>query len=1293
MNKTNSEQLSRLARDTSPHSSRKSKLVQVSDICYENPPENNVNSGSCKNPDPSVVVCKSSGTECDIKSNISCLQINLHKCKAASYNLSEVISNTKTGLVFVQEPWTYVDKVRGKLQGWKLFQGNQSGERPRACIYATPNLKCQPLPIFSSRDITAVMVSNVFKDEDECVFVSAYMAAEDTAPPQVLRRLVLHCQQKQIPLIVGTDANAHHTLWGSSDINKRGEELLEFCAASNLEICNVGKKPTFRTRNREEVLDLTLANEYAFEKVSDWHVSDVPSLSDHMYIRFAVLSSTKSRDVMIRNIHRTCWSKYVAELDHRLNEYTQPFTISSIEEIDECCENIQNVIVNSFKAACPLRKLRMDGKHKKWWNPELALLRQEVRQAHRKAIKTKAEIDWEAKKRAQARFKKAVRKAQRESWKQFTQSIEGLSPTARLVKAVKKNKAAQLSCIQKEDGGLTESPESTLNYLLDALAPGSLEIGNDKLVNTQSSCVTPADENFIASICSTERMKAAIDDFEPYKSPGQDGIYPVLLQKGWEYIKDHYCAIFKACLRYGYVPKSWRTGSGVFLPKPGKNNYFEVKSFRMITLTSFQLKWLERLILYKLNEDSKIQDKISGAQYGFRAGVSTETALHEFVLRIERNLAKKRPALGVFLDIAGAFDNIKFSAIERALLELEVPNVLIHWIKFMLGHRTVKASLYGKDVTRKMERGCPQGGILSPFLWNCVINSLLLKLEREGIYNQAYADDLALLIPSSSEVYLRCRAQQALNIATEWANINGLQFSEKKTEIVLFSHKRKFSVGTLRLNGKKLNLSEEARLLGVTLDSKLTWKNHITNVSKKAVSSLMQCKQFLGKMWGMKPKTMKWIYTAMVRPIVSYACVSWVSAIEKLYLRNILQRVQRLACLMITSAFPSTPTAAMEVLMNIQPIDEFIRAEAIKGSYRLDQAGHWFAGPVGTSGNIRSHADVCNNVRKELPLLCMPADKTTKSKVFKRNFECLVFDRKGATEYLHALKESSIKAFTDGSKLNAKVGAGFRIENPNDQQLQESSFFLGSHGTVFQAEVFAISAVAEYLLLEGVRNQKIAILTDSQAAIGALKCTVVQSRLVWQCIENLNKVGESNCLQIAWIPGHSGIPGNEAADNLAKSGSQLSMLGPEPFIPVPYASCVQEIKNWSLNRWKTSWDKRKDCRKTKEVIDWVSPRLSNRLLSLHRPQLHSLMQVITGHCNLQKHKVTTGRATQPCCPKCGTEDETPDHHVERCQTYQDVRAKCFGKQNISIKTILTNSNVKSLARYLSEAGRLTEYEQ
>ena len=95
---------------------------------------------------------------------------------------------------------------------------------------------------------------------DSFVFISAYIVAEEPASPNLLSDLLVFTENQQIPTIVGTDANAHHTIWGSSDINPREEDLLAYCASAESNFCNVGNKPTFRAKTREEVLDLTLVN-------------------------------------------------------------------------------------------------------------------------------------------------------------------------------------------------------------------------------------------------------------------------------------------------------------------------------------------------------------------------------------------------------------------------------------------------------------------------------------------------------------------------------------------------------------------------------------------------------------------------------------------------------------------------------------------------------------------------------------------------------------------------------------------------------------------------------------------------------------------------------------------------------------------------------------------------------------------------------------------------------------------------------------------------------------------------
>ena len=315
------------------------------------------------------------------KSNgFECWQSNLHKSKAASYNLCEVTKNIRSGIVLIQEPWTYGGAIRSKLRGWKLFQGNKKYKRPRACIYVTSDMTCSLIPQFSSEDEVAVRVKNVRREGDSFAFVSAYMSLEEPAPPVILKELLSFSDRDKIPTVIGTDANAHHTVWGSSNVNTRGMDLLMFCASANLHICNVGSKPTFRTRKREEVLDLTLINRNAENCISDWHVSDVPSFSDHMYIWFRVQRGTK-RTKMIRNVRRTCWNKYANELDHRLHDLNStPVSISSVDDIEKLASTVQSQIIKSYNVSCLQRKIRRKTDNI-WWNTELTCLRREARKA------------------------------------------------------------------------------------------------------------------------------------------------------------------------------------------------------------------------------------------------------------------------------------------------------------------------------------------------------------------------------------------------------------------------------------------------------------------------------------------------------------------------------------------------------------------------------------------------------------------------------------------------------------------------------------------------------------------------------------------------------------------------------------------------------------------------------------------------------------------------------------------------------------------------------------------------
>ena len=126
------------------------------------------------------------------------------------------------------------------------------------------------------------------------------------------------------------------------------------------------------------------------------------------------------------------------------------------------------------------------------------------------------------------------------------------------------------------------------------------------------------------------------------------------------------------------------------------------------------------------------------------------------------------------------------------------------------------------------------------------------------------------------------------------------------------------------------------------------------------------------------------------------------------------------------------------------------------------------------------------------------------------------YGQKNAIRYKSVLNKNTVKVYTDGSKLDGRVGAGFYAKYPNNFPKQ-AFFHHGLHSTVFQAKILAILEVAKNLLSEKMHNQSIVVLVNSQVAIKSLiKCTVT-SITVLNCIRNLNQLGKQNHVTIAWI--------------------------------------------------------------------------------------------------------------------------------------------------------------------------------
>lgn len=1191
-------------------------------------------------------------------SDLTITQINLHHSKGASAVLLRRMAVAHTHISLIQEPWVVKGTIKG-LGGLRTFKV-PGAERPRACV-AVRGIEATPLWEVSTGDLMAVRIK---LGTTEMVLASVYLPIDgDISPPADLDRVLDYCQNRNIPLIAGCDANAHHEVWGSTDTNNRGDSLLEYLVTTDLDILNTGNAPTFRNAIRAEVIDITLCTRNWVNRAKGWKVCKEPSLSDHYQIEFVITVPAPKARPSTRNPRRANWAGFAAVLEENMKGFTDE--IKNIVELEDAAEALKNNLRTAFEENCPLKEIR--GKPlTPWWNDNLERLKRNTKSLHAKAVRTNSDSHWQSFRKTRDEYRDAIRTAKTKGWRTFCNEIKKGSEAARLDKILAKNPEAILGSLRMQNGEFSETDEQTLGCLVEAHFPGFHVDKGD--LGSEISSLDPPNEHRTAKkedwklakeIVTPDRMRWAIKSFDPYKSPGPDGIYPALLQRAGEMLIGPMTRIARASLALGHVPRAWTESRVVFIPKAGRASYVSTKDFRPISLTSFFLKTIERLVDRYVRDGPLKTKPLSNSQHAYQAGLSTETALKTAVSFVGEQLGAGGFAVGTFIDIEGAFNNTSRGAIGAALKRHGVPQCVNKWIEHMLASRTLEASK-GEATTRgKVTSGCPQGGVLSPLLWNLVVNELIEEIEKRGHKVVGYADDLLIIIRGPFLDTLMNITQSVLKVIESWCEKTGLSVNPKKTEIMVFTKRYKWDRNCpLVLNGQKLEFAREVKYLGVTLDGKLSWKTHLERRCRGLMAALWLLRRAIGSSWGLRPSVMMWIYETILKPRLTYAAVVWWSRTTITTAKAALERLRGTILRAATGAARSTPTAALGVLLGVGPLHNVIAVQAAKSNYRLKR----------TKGLIINKRKWPKGLA-EGGVLEMPSDRTPRSYLFDKKYKITLSTKEEWESDKARLPSSREIWYTDGSKIGDLAGTGVY-----QRKGSKGTFVpLGRYATITQAELMGIAIAAQLACLEET-VERVYICSDSLAALSALKNYTTESKQVLECHNLLNRLAEKRSVEILWVPGHKGIRGNEIADDLARLGARETLMGPEPAVGITYAQIKAHLdrRNKELNR--EAWIEAEGCRQSRTFIrEDQLEQWPEKMLQLNRQEIKTLVGIITGHAEVNYHKHNTGRTSDPDCRFCGEEEETVLHILCDCEALVGRRSKILGEPIIEEPHFNTDS--------------------
>ncbi len=572
------------------------------------------------------------------------------------------------------------------------------------------------------------------------------------------------------------------------------------------------------------------------------------------------------------------------------------------------------------------------------------------------------------------------------------------------------------------------------------------------------------------------------------------------------------------------------------------------------------------------------------------------------------------------------------------MAEKGVPNNILTWYVNLLKNRQVCAEVQGKSVEIRPSRGSPQGGVLSPLIWNLIVDRFLSNHTKGPVRVLGYADDILLYVIGVCPTTMGEIIQPVLDEVVQWGRDNGLSFNPSKTTAVLF---RKFlrvrRAPKIQLDGVALELQDSFKYLGVEIQKNLNWLPHVSQRVGKCNSLLNKCRNIISRSWGLSPDKMEWLFRAVIQPKLSYGSVIW-SGHQTKAIRAKLTRTQRLCLLSIIHPLRSAPTAGLEAMMGWLPLPLHVEDVGFNTFLRIKQQldSSW----VDDDG--KGHVGIWK--KKERVSLQGPIPMMNS---IRRN----VWHNANSTNRNHLKKKYMIQVYTDASKQGDNVGYAWAA-CAGDFVIEER-IYSAKEIDIHCAETMAIREALSWIKELQSLDCAFRVISDSQSAITVLCGHEAKDYITYEAMTLLSQI--KSPLQVIWTKGHSKNTGNELADALARVGAEeaIRMSYSSPFMPV---SCKTLKKRSAVNQisyWQDIWDDKIDCRVSKLFVPVVGPKKS---LHLSSNELQSLSQILTGHGLFRRHLRHWNEIDSISCSLCGEGDEDSWHLWKYCPALQKERS-------------------------------------